>query len=137
MLTIDEINKALREVDPEASVEFVLHDEITVACSQEHTDAVNQRLGKLLCESLLTLQIYQDETDTVIAYSPEDAVLVWEAQTGEDYEATTGAGSEVWTLYQYPTLRLVHPDEDLADEVRTVTEWVTKEGRAWLGSTEY
>ncbi len=51
MLTITEINKALREVDPKASVEFVLHDEITVECFSEHADAVNQRLGELLSDS--------------------------------------------------------------------------------------
>lgn len=47
MLTSDEINKALREVDPTAKVVFMVHDEIEIACAEECKDAVHRRLSDL------------------------------------------------------------------------------------------
>ena len=86
-------------------------------------------------EAKLELRIYENDCDTVIAYSPEDAVAVWDESIGDSYLADGYGAVDDWTLRQGNTLRITDPDE--ARAVRTHSEWIAKEGRGFLCSTEY
>ena len=43
----------MRQIDPSAVVTFLVHDEITVECSEEHKTAVSEKLRELLPVELL------------------------------------------------------------------------------------
>lgn len=53
MKTIEEINTEIRKIDTAASVEFVLHDEISITCSEKHQNAVNECASNMLFEGLV------------------------------------------------------------------------------------
>ena len=93
-----------------------------------------------------------DVTDWVIAYSPEDAVKVWEETTGETYDRLEGWGDfeqeaddKVSTMFETDTDNLPIPDKAIYVEEgeysRTVKAtnraWADCRGRCFLGSTEY
>lgn len=80
------------------------------------------------------LSIYENDCDTVIAYSPEDAMAVWEDHIGDSYTADEYGTVDDWTPRKGESLR-IHFDGDI--QTRTHAEWIDKEGRSFLCSTEF
>jgi len=85
------------------------------------------------------LRMYADDTDKVIAESPEDAMVLWEATYGVGYTRDTGRGHEAWAPVPVAKQVTLHfpDDEGGGSETRPASEWVAKEGRCWFSSTEY
>ncbi len=84
--------------------------------------------------------MFRDETDTVIAFSAEDAGRVWSTHSGSDYEEEFAMPpGEAWAQLRDDTVEgLCFPDEpERKSEEHTVAEWVRLYGRSWHGSTEY
>lgn len=83
------------------------------------------------------LRMYTDNTDTVIATSAEDALLVWAETHGDGYnDEHEGDWALNWS--QIPDdkpVTLSYPAEDAA--TMTAAEWCAKDGRGFWGSTEF
>ena len=94
-----------------------------------------------MTDPTVALHMYMDETDSVIAESLEDAIAIWEEQTGDDYrEVFDEDPMEAWA--QVPddrVLKLNDEDDDGQNrtESRTAAQWCTHYGRGYFGSTEY
>lgn len=87
----------------------------------------------------MSLRMYTDTTDTIIAESPEDAMAIWAELYGMQYTELTGCTGDDWD--EVPGDKpwtLSFPDEPgRPSETRSALEWVLAEGRCHLGSTEY
>ena len=91
-----------------------------------------------------TLHCYTDDTDTVVAESPADAIKAWEEYVGDKWD--TERNGE-WDLVPDDKKFKIwcdgagNPDEHEADGAqlieRTAAEWASSRGRGWLCSTEY
>lgn len=89
------------------------------------------------------LHCYTDDTDTVVAESPEDAIAAWEEYVGDKWDLEMNGA---WDLV--PDDRKLKiwcdgmgtPDEPDANGAqvieRTAKEWADEQGRGWLCSTE-
>ena len=96
------------------------------------------------------LDMYFDDYEWVIAHSPEDATQVCIEQTGEGetshLDGTAITADERWRkLSSDKELEMfVDANGDIAGEddhvgglkKLTVREWIAKNGRGWLGTTE-
>lgn len=85
----------------------------------------------------MSLHMFREETDTVIAESPEDAAKVWAEQCGDYREARDGDDPvECWgQIPDDKPVTLSYPEEVAA--TMTAAEWCAKDGRGFWGSTEY
>ena len=85
------------------------------------------------------LQLYVDDADFVVARSPEDACTVWAECIGATYADETGRGPDAWSVIAddkpFPLNDLDHPEKP--PEVLTAAQWIAKEGRGFLGSSDY
>ena len=90
------------------------------------------------------LHVFEIGPDTVIAYDVDDAWTVWSEQSGEDRDDYETYDDPV-LLPDDKTLSIwcdadgiAEPNGDGADTVeRTCAEWIAREGRGFLCSTEY
>lgn len=113
-----------------------------------------------LCIHINPLAFYENDIETVIAYSPDDAAKVWSEQMDETYDPEDHGGP--WTrspLYRKETLN--YPDHTM-EEIKNdpseypkgsaisqnpydgyprvtarQTSWIRYQGRSYFGSTEY
>lgn len=86
-----------------------------------------------------TLHMFREECDVVIAATAEDAVLVWQENTGEPYyhEYRSPETDEWERVPDDEQVKLCFPDEPgNKTETRTAAEWVELEGRCFFSSTE-
>lgn len=91
----------------------------------EKAAAAANAIGELHC--------YTDDTDTVVATSPEDALEVWVAHTGGKLDAEC-------TFELVPDDRLLRINNAFDDGKaveKTALEWAKSNGRGFLCSTEY
>lgn len=103
--------------------------------------------GKTMSE----LHAYNNDADTVIAHSPDDAVKVWEETTGETYDESYSEFTQIsdnleYTLYEEEAINpdpipegavLVARGEYSYTYRAPVSAWIKARGRCFLGSTEY
>ena len=85
------------------------------------------------------LHVFCNGTDKVIATDIEDAWAAWCETTGESREAYSG---ETWAWEQMPddaSLPIMRDPEsgDRTKDTLTCAEWVAKDGRGFLCSTEW
>lgn len=80
------------------------------------------------------LRVYTNDCEWVIAYSPEDASAVAEANYHEseknEFEWEECPMTSTWTLAGEFT-------DSGEDEMKTFEEWINLKGRSYLGTTEY
>jgi hypothetical protein len=83
----------------------------------------------------MTLHVYQDttKTDWVIAYSIDDASRVWSEHYGEDLSDYPDLK---WTLVRWDTTITVRSDIGCDLELKA-SDWINRNGRGFLASTEY
>jgi hypothetical protein len=80
------------------------------------------------------LHVYSnDVTEWIIAYSPEDAIKVWEEDVGYEYELDNG----IFVLESDDKELSIHNVDEGGSETYTMREWAEKMGRSYLCSTEY
>ena len=112
----------------------------------------NLELGKAYG---MVLHLYENEgPDTVIAWSPEDAVKVWEETTGQEFideecggEFYQVADSHEFTLFEEELKvpdpapkggQIIEKNADGSTKTKaTARTWAEARGRCFLGSTEY
>ena len=90
-------------------------------------------------ETVPTLNMYENECETVIAYDPQDAVKVWEETVGQTYPVPD---DEFQLVPDETEVTIVITDTDdkfpIAGEfTKTAREWVDEVGRCYFSSTEY
>ena len=89
------------------------------------------------------LHVFDDDVDKVVAYSPDDAWLVWCAETGSDPEEDGAA-----RFFQMPDDETIfiwcidgkpceHGELGGAPIKLTCREWADRVGRGFLCSSEY
>jgi hypothetical protein len=113
---------------------------IPAECECRNWAAILPRLPGHHPKCVEGLHMCRDETDTVIAFSSEDAGRVWSAHNGSDYEEEFAMPpEEAWYQVQDDAVEgLCFPDEpERKSEEHTASEWVRLHGRCWHGSTEY
>lgn len=80
------------------------------------------------------LRIWTDGIDTVIATDEADAAKVWGEHMGASW--SDEAGDRSWSPYREGPLS-IDLDTDEGRVSLTQAEWITREGRSFLCSTEY
>ena len=88
-----------------------------------------------------TLHCYTDGTDTVVALSPEDALLAWAEHIG-DIEYRDEGDASFGQLPDDKPLSIIcdedgNPDDEGEAITKTAAEWARDQGRGFLCSTEY
>ena len=87
---------------------------------------------------MMKLSVYDIDGDTAIAYNEEDAYSVM-----AEYEGITVAESKATRENAIPTITsddaviTVRSDEDGSDTTLTAAQWVAREGRGFLCSTNF
>lgn len=79
------------------------------------------------------LQVWFNGTDTVVAYSAEDAFAVWLEHSGERAEDYANEFERRDFLY----LSIVDASGDGKTVTKTRDEWIAETGRGFLCSTEF
>lgn len=87
------------------------------------------------------LKLWYNDSDYVIAESPEDAWAVLEATMGvKPSDFSPGCAPE-WEERTKPLSILIDETGSLTDSGNSITktpaEWVAEKGRGWLCTTEY
>jgi hypothetical protein len=86
------------------------------------------------CSPESMLRVYNNGTDTVIAYSPEDATALLAEHIGENPEDIASNWVE---LPPEKVIKLSEQSEENPGESRTAAEWHAIKGRGPLCSTEW
>ena len=82
----------------------------------------------------MTLSVWTDGEDWIVAESPEDATAIWKEHYGEPAEELH------WKRWEDGrTLAVFDFDEngEVAKIMRPCSEWIEGNGRGWLCSVEY
>jgi len=82
------------------------------------------------------LRVYTNGVDTVVAYSPDDALKCMCEQTGESIEAYLQYAEEFY-LNECKGLSIYLAENNSAKTTKTLQEWVEWNGRGFLCSTEW
>lgn len=80
------------------------------------------------------LHCYADDSDHVIAYSPEDADAVWREYVGEPHDETEHGR---WVLCNPHATLHIDFDDGWGGQEKTIAEWIAEFGRSFLCSENY
>lgn len=86
----------------------------------------------------VTLSLFTDDQDTVVASDMQDAAEVWAKDQGSTYEDAVGdTFDECWRRIGDDEVIRIHNDEGGETVVKRAEEWAASNGRGFLCSTDW